>query len=441
MNNIIELLNLKEKDVKKLDVINEKDNSISFYIKLKRKIEYCPACGSMNIIVKDYKAKKIKHPILNDIKCNIIYKCRRYKCKLCDKTFYEKNTFVDENTSLSKYARIRILNMLKIPKNTFSYIAEECNVSPTKVIEIFDGLGNIKRNRLSKVICLDEYYDPSSGIGKYNLVILDFINKEIIDILPDRTKYYIQHYLQRFSKEELEIVEHISIDMWEPYKDIAEVYFKKALISVDPFHVMKHVNKALDDIRLDVMRKFKKNSDEYYLLKKFNYLLFRNYNNIKYFKPKLNRRLGRYLNGESTLELLLQIDETLNYAYDLKEQYHRFNTVFKTQNKQEELDEIILLCKQSKNEYLITLSKTLTHWYKEIINSFSFINERRITNGLIESKNSLIRVITSNAKGFTNFRRERNRIMYCLNKNIMFETSKIPIKRKLKPRGNYKTKI
>ena len=53
MNNIIELLNLKEKDVENLDVINEKDNSTSFYIKLKRKIEYCPACGSMNIIVKD----------------------------------------------------------------------------------------------------------------------------------------------------------------------------------------------------------------------------------------------------------------------------------------------------------------------------------------------------------------------------------------------------
>ena len=48
MNNIIELLNLKEKD-----------NSTSFYIKLKRKIEYCPKCGSMNITVKEYKTKNV----------------------------------------------------------------------------------------------------------------------------------------------------------------------------------------------------------------------------------------------------------------------------------------------------------------------------------------------------------------------------------------------
>ena len=434
MNNIIELLNLKEKDVEKLDVINEKDNSISFYIKLKRKIEYCPACGSLEINVESYKIRKIKHPILNGVECNIKYKCRRYKCKICGRTFYEKNTFVDENSNTSKYTKLRILESLKDKRKTFTSVAQECNVSVTKVIEIFDSLGNIKRNRLSKAICLDEYYDPSTGIGKYNLVILDFIEKEIIDILPDRTKYYIQNYLQKFTKEELENVEHISIDMWEPYKAIAEVYFKNATISVDPFHVMKHVIAALDKVRLDVMRKYKKNSDEYYLLKKFNYLLFRNYNDIKYFEPKLNRRLGRYLNGESTLELLLQIDETLNFTYELKEQYHRFNTIFKTQSKKEELDEIISLCKQSQNEYFINLSKTLKHWYQEILNSFTFINRRRITNGLIESKNSLIRVITSNANGFTNFKRERNRIMYCFNKEIIFEEAKIPIKRYFKKR-------
>ena len=440
MNNIIELLNLKEKDVENFDVINEKDNSTSFYIKLKRKIEYCPNCGSMNITVKEYKTKKIKHPILNGVKCNIVYKCRRYKCKLCGKTFCEENSFVDKNSNISKYTKVRILDMLKRPKNTFTSIAQECNVSPTKVIEIFDSLGNIKRNKLSKVICLDEYYDPSTGIGKYNLVILDFQKDEIIDILPDRTKYYIQHYLQRFSKEELEIVEHISIDMWEPYKAIAKVYFKNAKISVDPFHVMKHVNNALDKVRLAVMRKYNKNSDEYYLLKKFSYLLFKNYNDIKYYEPKLNRRLGRYLNNESTLELILQIDSTLNFAYDLKERYHRFNTTFKSQDKQDELKEIISFCKQSQNEHLITLSKTLNHWYQEILNSFTFINGKRITNGLIESKNSLIRVLTSNANGCTNFRRERNRIMYCFNKNVIFEETKIPIKRNLKSRGNYKSK-
>lgn len=435
MNNIIELLNLKDKDVENLDVINEKDNSISFYIKLKRKIEYCPTCGSMNIIVKEYKTKSIKHPILNGMVCNIKYKSRRYECKLCGKTFYEQNSFVDENTNISKYTKLRILEMLKEKRNTFTFIAKECNVSPIKVVEIFDALGNVKRKKLSKVICLDEYYDPSTGIGKYNFVILDFIMNEIIDVLPDRTKHYIQHYLQRFTKEELNIVEHISIDMWEPYKDIAKLYFKKAIISVDPFHVMEHVIKALDNIRLDVMRKFKKNSDEYYLLKKFNYLLFKNFNDIKYFEPKLNRRLGRYLNGESTLKLILQINNTLNFAYELKEQYHRFNTIFTSQNKQEELDEIILLCKQSENEHLIKLSKTLKHWYQEILNSFTFVNERRITNGLIESKNSLIRVITSNANGFTNFRRERNIIMYCFNKTNVFESTKVPIKRHLKPRG------
>ena len=83
----------------------------------------------------------------------------------------------------------------------------------------------------------------------------------------------------------------------------------------------------------------------------------------------------------------------------------------------------------------------MNHIKQEILNSFTFINGRRITNGLIESKNSLIRVITSNVNGFTNFKREKNRIMYCFNKNNVFEEAKIPIIKHLELREKYKMKI
>ena len=59
----------------------------------------------------------------------------------------------------------------------------------------------------------------------------------------------------------------------------------------------------------------------------------------------------------------------------------------------------------------------LGNWKQEIINSFATVANRRINNSYIESKNAQVEHLISNAKGFSNFERTRNRIMYCLNKN------------------------
>jgi len=42
---------------------------------------------------------------------------------------------------------------------------------------------------------------------------------------------------------------------------------------------------------------------------------------------------------------------------------------------------------------------------------------RRVSNGILESKNARIKIILKNANGYRNFDRLRTRIMYSLNKN------------------------
>ena len=79
----------------------------------------------------------------------------------------------------------------------------------------------------------------------------------------------------------------------------------------------------------------------------------------------------------------------------------------------------------------------LETWFDEIVNSFTFYNGRRISNGPIESLNRRLRIITSNSYGMNNFTRERNRFMYCFNvdKYLVFEN--FSIKRHMKKRGKY----
>ena len=91
---------------------------------------------------------------------------------------------------------------------------------------------------------------------------------------------------------------------------------------------------------------------------------------------------------------------------------------------------------------MIELAETFKTWKEEILNSFTWIGERRISNGPIEGKNNYIHKIKSNANGLINFERARNKIMYSQNKYETYSTNEHNKKiKETKPsRGKYKEK-
>ena len=85
--------------------------------------------------------------------------------------------------------------------------------------------------------------------------------------------------------------------MWDTYLDLARIYFSKAKVAIDSFHVVKHVSNALDSVRKSIMNKYNNNSAElennteyYYLLKKFKYILLSEFDSLsdkKFYNRKL----------------------------------------------------------------------------------------------------------------------------------------------------------
>ena len=63
----------------------------------------------------------------------------------------------------------------------------------------------------------------------------------------------------------------------------------------------------------------------------------------------------------------------------------------------------------------------LINWFDEIVNSFTIVNGKRINNSYIESRNKNIETLMFNANGLINFKRARNRIMYCINKTDTYK--------------------
>ena len=167
--------------------------------------------------------------------------------------------------------------------------------------------------------------------------------------------------------------------------------------------MIKNYNEALDKVRKRVMNKFPKKSVEYYLLKKFNWALFKD--EVRENESKWNKKLHRYINYPQILDLILGISDELRTANYLK----------------------------SDIQEILKLKKTLINWSQEIINSFTFIDGRRITNGIAKE-------IKNNAKGYKNFLRYRNRCLYCMNKTtkLNYAGSHKSIRMKGWPRGRYK---
>lgn len=426
-NFITDMLNIEPNMIEKMDTLKQSDGSIVVKIRLIRDPNVvCPLC-KQKVKIHGYYSKKLIHSTLANRKCVIIYEQRRFRCDLCEYSFHEHNPFARGNDNLTYETKINILKDLKYVNNTYTSVAMRYHVSTTQVIRLFDRHVRIDRKELPTVLSIDEHYFPESDFDSlYCCLLMDFNSGILIDVLPDRKKDYLKYYFSKIKIQttdektkisELDNVKYISIDMYDTYKDIAKLYFPTALICADSFHVIKHLTEAFKDVRIRC-RKQTQDEDIQWLITKFKFVF--NHKQPLDNEPKYNKRFGRSMNYRDIQFLLFERFPDLKLAYELKENYIFFNETATIENASELLSDMIQQFADSNIREYDNFYNLLIHWYKEIINSFSLYNNRRINNSYIESRNRQLERLMFNAYGFRKFNRTRNRILYCLNKKDTF---------------------
>ena len=396
----------------------------------------CPICNSSKINKNGYKTKNVKHCTnytwLYTVTCHI----QRYKCRNCNHDFYENDTFSYPNECLSRETVFAILDHLKLTNETFESVARSFHLSRQEVIHIFDKyVDYVPPIILPRIMSWDEKSVNKRMTNKpYIFIIADFLKNKIYEILPNRHKDYLTSY---FSKIPLEIrnqVEYITMDMWQSYLDLARIYFPKAKVAVDSFHVVKNISFALDTVRKQIMNKYNNGADEiddnheyYYILKKYKYILLSEFDNISD-KKFYNKKLRGWYDKHSMRKLMLSIDPKLKLAYELYSRYLEFNKTYSYESAKLELEELIDEFFYSDIKPFIEVAKTISHWKEYILNSFILVDsedgthKRRLSNGPIEGINSQIEKINVNGNGYTNFFRLRKRLIYTINKDVALKT-------------------
>lgn len=167
------------------------------------------------------------------------------------------------------------------------------------------------------------------------------------------------------------------------------------------------------------MRRNTEDENIKYLLTKFKFIFNHGINLDN--EPKFNKRFNRYMNYHDMQEIVFNLFPELKKAYDLKERYILFNQTSTIDNAKEELCKQISAFVESRIKEYLEFYNLLINWDKEIINSFTIIEDRRINNSYIESRNNQFERLLLNVNGFRNFKRTRNRILYCLNKKDAYK--------------------
>ena len=438
-NFITTILNVRESDVENFYVSNDID-TVSYHITLKRKALDCPYCHGRTVGF-GHKEKKISHPALRGKNGYIMYNANRYLCKSCGRTMFEPNPFTFPNFNSSYLLLDEVMKKLGNLNYTVDMISKELNISTTQINKYLDSYITIPKRPLPESIGIDEIHSPvlSKKNASYLCMIVDNERRVLYDILDSRSKNYLSSYVTSFKREERASVKYVTIDMWEPYKDVAYTFFPNAIVAVDPFHVIEHLCDDFEKLRISLMNQCIYGSNAYYLLKKWNWLMTKD--NVELDNEKVfNHRFKTHLNRRDILNMIFETFPMLKSAYLLKEYYRDFNKDATYEEANEQFDVILDLFKNSGIPQYDEFIGVLTNWRTEIINSFKrpYAN-RKLSNSFTEETNGKIKKYISASNGLTNFTRFKNRAIYALDPRIFYALSQNLKTNKIfsKERGKY----
>ena len=341
------------------------------------------------------KESKIPYLECAGYKTLIRLRKRRFRCKVCGKIAVAETSLVKKNYQISTIVNQKITQKL-IEKVPMTAIAESLSVSTSTVIrklKEFEVKSDL--NHLPEHMSWDEY---SFKKGKMSFIAQDYDN--------GRTQATIRNHFLRYSRQVRSRVKVIIMDMFSPYYDIARKLFPNAKIVLDRFHIIQHLSRAMNRVRIQIMNQFDRRSHEYKALKRYWKLIqqdSRKLSDKRFYRPTFRS----HLTNKEVLEKLF------SYSQELRQHYNLYQLLlFHFQEKQTEhffnlIEETI----SSVNPIFQTVFKTLSKDKDKIMNAL----ELPYSNAKIEATNNIIKVIKRNAFGFRNFDNFKTRILIALN--------------------------
>lgn len=370
--------------------IEETEKEIEIHIELEAKEHRCPCCCADTKHIHDYRIQRVADIPYRSKVLTLVYRKRRYVCPHCGKRFYESNNFLPRYHQMTNRLAAYIIERLR-NTDSFTKVSKETGRSVSTVIRIFD-LVSFGKPELSKVVSIDEF-KGNTNKNKYQVIITDPETHRVLDILPKRTKYELITYFKQYDQEKRADVKYFVSDMYKPYREISETYFKNATIITDKYHWIRQAVWSVERVRKRIQKSFSKQYRIYF--KHSRKLLLAHYD-------KLNNEQKQQVN------VMLSVSADLSTAHFLKELLYRILEIDDKKKAEKELRDWIEEAEESGIEEFRASVTAYKNWFPQIINSLC----QPITNGFTEGCNNKIKILKRNAYGYRRFDRFRKRILF-----------------------------
>lgn len=214
----------------------------------------------------------------------------------------------------------------------------------------------------------------------------------------DRSEDSMDMFYNWLKPEKCKNIRLIVMDMWKAFENSAKKNILQASILYDKFHVIRHLNNALDTVRKSEYARVSKNDRKF--IKGQKYTL-------------LSRKSNLSISGKRALKDLLSVNKRLNTAYILKESFRqlwdykqegwakKFFDNWKDSLKWQRLKSYEKFAKLIEN-----------HW--EGIAAYCKPENKNIPLGFVEGFNNKIRVIQRRAYGIKDEEYLRLKILTCM---------------------------
>ena len=369
----------------------EFDNCIEATVVYRRDEVTCPRCGKVTTKVHDRRRQNKQDRRLRDKAVFLTLIKRRFRCLWCSKVFTEP----DEVFGPRRRSSYRFREYLgqEALHQTVRRTAGKEKVGEGLVRRcVAEGIGRMLKvgevTETPEFIGLDEF--SVSGRRLYHTAICDLVKREVMEVVEGQGRQRVEEYLDSLSDPEM--VKGVAMDMHEAFRQAVRMCLPRARIVVDKFHLVRHINGALDRVRSRLQGGNRRGRRQD--LFKSRYTLLKGAERLTdWERIRLNQLFNHY--------------PELERAWLLKE---RFRTWYKGRDRgpaEVELDALQRVISDTYLPEFTALLHTLANWREEILNYFDY----PISNGFVEGKNNRIKTIKRMAYGYRNMDNFRLRIL------------------------------
>ena len=353
---------------------------IIFRGRLREGLKRCPCCRSSNVRIKETKERTFRMNNLGQKRTQLKMDTHKVWCQKCNTRAWIQLSFVS--------------GKLPMTKAFISYILQLTAMTTLLCVALFLGLQwktikNIDKENLRKrakqfsfkklrYISIDEIATKKGH--KYMTIFTDISTGQIIHAVEGRREEELRPFLRLLAKKAKRL-RGIGIDMSAAYAYSIKMHLPNIAIIYDRFHVTKLLNNTIDKIRKAEYAKCQNKGLR--VLKGQRFLLLRNFVDLQD-------------DQKSSLQKLLEINQSLAIAHSMKEQFRLFWDLDSIAAGGRFLALWIIEAIESRVEQLARTARTLLHHFEGLLSYF----EHGIDNGKAEGINNKIKVLKRQAYGY-----------------------------------------